>query len=220
MFAEEPLPSKSTYPPPHDLVNLHNGKTERIGYSVPIEWTTGEPPTPLASNSAKGLALLVGCEAVKIRARTKGERAMSTEENKALSRRLSEEMLNKGNMAAAEALIAEDHRNPYPAPGQEQGRKGVIAGITMFRAAFPDMEWTTDVLVAEGDKVAGAFTMRGTHRGAFQGIPPTGKQVTVRGMAIDTFAAGQCVETRILIDMLSLLQQLGAIPVPGHANAR
>ena len=141
---------------------------------------------------------------------------MSIEENKAVIRRLGEEVVNKGNFAVAEALIAENHRSLYPPPGHEQGRKGQIAAIAALRTAFPDLEMVGEEMVAEGDKVAGTFVMRGTHLGEFMGIPPTGKRVTVRGMGINTVVAGQCTASMELLDALSLLQQLGVIPTPGE----
>ena len=141
---------------------------------------------------------------------------MSTEENKALSRRLIAEMVNKGNFALAEDLVAEDWRPVDPRPGQELGRTGLFAAVAKMRAAFPDLEYTIEDMVAEGDKVAASIVMRGTHLGEFMGIPATGKRVTVRGMGIDTFAAGQCKLSQILFDNLSLLQQLGVIPAPGE----
>lgn len=141
---------------------------------------------------------------------------MSTEENKAVVRQLVGEMVNKGNTAVAEALVAEDWRSVDPVPGQEQGRKGLLGIVAMMRSAFPDLEWTIEDEVGEGDKVAVSFTMRGTHRGAYMGIPATGKQVTVSGLAIDSCAAGQCKATRMLIDNLSLLQQLGVVSAPGQ----
>jgi predicted ester cyclase len=140
---------------------------------------------------------------------------MSTEENKAVIRRLADE-LSKGNLAVAETLIAENHRNPYPAPGQPQGREGTLFGIGRLRAAFPDLSWNIEDMIAEGDKVVQHVTLRGTHQGEFMGIPPTGKQVAWRSIGIDTVVAGQCTETVILMDTLSLLQQLGAIPLLGR----
>jgi steroid delta-isomerase-like uncharacterized protein len=141
---------------------------------------------------------------------------MSTVENKAVIRRLMEEMVNKGNFAVAEDLVAEDWQSVDPPPGQEPGRKGLIATVARMRAAFPDLEFTIEDMVAEGDKVAGSIIMRGTHQGEFMGIPPTGKRVTVRGMGIDYCAAGQCKQSQILFDNLSLLQQLGVIQAPGQ----
>jgi steroid delta-isomerase-like uncharacterized protein len=141
---------------------------------------------------------------------------MSTEENKALMRRLIEEVINKGNTAVVEALVAEDHVGLDPSPGQEQGRAGLLAIIARMRTAFPDLEWTIEEQVAEGDKVAAYIVWRGTHQGEFLGIPPTGKRVTVPVMAFDHFVAGQCKATRILMDTMSLMQQLGVVPPPGQ----
>jgi steroid delta-isomerase-like uncharacterized protein len=141
---------------------------------------------------------------------------MSTEENKARQRRLVEEFINKGNTAVAEALVAEDHVGLEPSPGHEQGREGLLASNARMRTAFPDLEWTIEEQVAEGDKVACYIVWRGTHQGEFLGIPPTGKRVTVPLMAVDYFVAGQCKATRILMDTMSLMQQLGVVPPPGQ----
>ena len=143
---------------------------------------------------------------------------MSTEENKARQRRLIEEFINRGNMAVAEALIAEDHVGLDPAPGQEQGRGALVSNLARMRTAFPDLEWTIEEQVAEGDTVACYFIWRGTHQGAFLGVPPTGKRVTVRCMAFDHFVAGQCKATRMLMDTMSLMQQLGVVPSPAQAS--
>lgn len=139
---------------------------------------------------------------------------MSTEENKAVVRRLIEEMVNKGNGAAVGSLIAEDWRPVNPRPGQEPGRKGLLDSVARMHAAFPDLEWTIEEIVAEGDKVATSLVMHGTHQGEFMGIPPTGKRVIVHGMGIDTCAAGQCKQSLLLLDTFSLMQQLGVISTP------
>jgi len=143
---------------------------------------------------------------------------MSTEENKALIRRLVEEFLNKGNTAVAEALLAEDHVALEPSPGQPQGREGLIANIARMRTAFPDIQYTIEDMVAEGDKVAVYYVWRGTHQGEFLGIPPTGKQVTVPCVNFDYCVAGQCKKSRFMMDTMSLMQQLGVVPPPGQAN--
>ena len=77
---------------------------------------------------------------------------MSTEENKALIRRLVEEFLNKGNTAVAEALVAEDHVALEPSPGQPQGREGLIATIARMRSAFPDIQYTIEVFLPRGSR--------------------------------------------------------------------
>jgi predicted ester cyclase len=73
-------------------------------------------------------------------------------------------------------------------------------------------------LVAEGDKVAARVTVRGTHRGAFLGLAPTGKAVTQTGIDIVRVAGGKAVERWGSFDELGLLQQLGALPAPGQAS--
>lgn len=143
---------------------------------------------------------------------------MSAEENKARQRRFIEEFINRGNMGVAEAIIAEDHVVLDPAPGQEQGRAGLLSNLSRTRTAFPDLEYTIEEQIAEGDTVACYFIWRGTHQGAFLGVPPTGKRVTVRCMAFDHFVAGQCKATRMLMDIMSLMQQLGVVSSPSQAR--
>ncbi len=143
---------------------------------------------------------------------------MSAEENKALARRFCEEIINKGNMAVAPELVTEDFVELDPFPGQQPGRKGLIDTIAMMRTAFPDLAWTIEELVAEGEKVASYNTWRGTHLGVFLGIPPTGKRVTVPTMVLDTWIDGKLKESRLLMNVMSLMQQLGVVPVPGQSS--
>ena len=143
---------------------------------------------------------------------------MSAEENKACQRRLVEEIINQGNMAVAPEVVAEDFVERDPFPGQEQGRQGLIDIIAMMRTAFPDLEWTIEEQVAEGDTLASYNVWRGTHQGVFLGIPPTGKRVTVPCMIFDYFVAGKLKESRLLMNSLSLMQQLGVAPAPGQAG--
>jgi steroid delta-isomerase-like uncharacterized protein len=81
-----------------------------------------------------------------------------------------------------------------------------------FFTAFPDMHWVVEDLIAEGDKVVSRYTVRATHRGDFMGVPATGKVVTYTGILISRFAGGKFVEEWESLDMLGLMQQLGAIP--------
>lgn len=142
-----------------------------------------------------------------------------SEENKAIEGRFIEEVLNKKNLAAADELVAEDFVELDPFPGQEQGREGLKQVLRMLFAAFPDLQWTIEELIAEGDKVVNRFTWHGTHRGEFLGIPPTGRQITVKGVVIDRIAEGKIVDSRILMDNFGLMQQLGVIPTPQQAEA-
>ncbi|MCI0438372.1 MAG: ester cyclase [Chloroflexi bacterium] len=86
----------------------------------------------------------------------------------------------------------------------------------MFWAAFPDIEQTIEETVAEGNKVAVRFTMRATHTGEFFGTPATGKQVVVTGMGILRIVNGKVAEFREEFDVMGLMEQIGAIPTPGH----
>jgi predicted ester cyclase len=81
-------------------------------------------------------------------------------------------------------------------------------------SAFPDMRFTVDDIFAAGDKVAARYSMKGTFKNAYRGIPPTGKQVMVKGASIDRFVKGRSLETWDYPDMLSVMVQLGVIPNP------
>jgi len=93
-------------------------------------------------------------------------------ENKAVIRRLYNEVMNKGNLSILEEHIAPSFVNHAAPPGTQPGIEGVKQIVTMYRTAFPDLRVTADEVIAEGDKVATRWTMHGTHRGEFMGIPP------------------------------------------------
>lgn len=136
----------------------------------------------------------------------------SAEANKALLQRFADEVLTQHNLAAVDELVHPDFVELDPVPGQGPGRQGLKEWFALYFAAFPDVRWTVEEQVAEGDKVMSRSTWRGTHQGPFLGLPPTGKRITVAAWTIDRIADGQLVESRILMDMLGMLQQLGAIP--------
>jgi len=137
---------------------------------------------------------------------------MSESENIATVGRFVEEVINQGQLDAANELVEEDFIELDPLPGQRQGREGLKEVIAMMRAGFPDLHWIIDETVAAGDKVVSRFTWTGTHQGVFLGIPATNKAVTVRGLVIDRLNAGKMADSRILMDTLGLMQQLGVIP--------
>jgi steroid delta-isomerase-like uncharacterized protein len=141
--------------------------------------------------------------------------SMSTEENKALEERSAAEVWNKGNLAVAEEVYATDvvvHGLPPELPS---GVEGVKATVRAYRAAFPDFRLTVEDLIAEGDRVVGRWTLRGTHKGELFGIPATGKQVMITGINIDRIADGRIAESWSSADQLGLMQQLGVVPTPG-----
>ena len=94
-----------------------------------------------------------------------------------------------------------------------RGPAGYLAIIGMMRGGFPDIQWTLEETIAEGDKVAARFTMRGTHQGTFFGVPPTGKKIVVQAMNFYRLTAGLFTEERGQPDLLGLLQQIGAVPI-------
>jgi predicted ester cyclase len=141
---------------------------------------------------------------------------MSTEDNKAITRRMYEEIHNKANLAAADALIAAnfvDHNAPEP--GIPGGPEGVKQTFSIFHAAFPDFSTTVEDMIAEGDKVVARLTMRGAHKGELMGIAPTGKQVTIGVIDVVRITGGKIAERWGQEDMLGMMQQLGVVPTPG-----
>jgi steroid delta-isomerase-like uncharacterized protein len=143
---------------------------------------------------------------------------MSAEENKALVRRFVEEFWNEGNEVSADELMAVDAEIHMPT-GEVVDPDGLKGFAATFREAFPDWHSTFEELVAEGDRVAERWTGRGTHLGELQGIPPTGKRVEAPGSVFYRIVGGKIVEFRGQLDMMRIMQQLGAIPSAQHAEA-
>jgi steroid delta-isomerase-like uncharacterized protein len=143
---------------------------------------------------------------------------MSTTEayNKAQFRRTYEEMFNQGNLALIEELVAPDFVNYDAPPGMQRGPESTRQIVTWLRSAFPDLRFTVEEMVAEGDTVAGRVTMRGTHQGLFHDIPPTGRSVQQAVIVFVRFRDGKAIEHRSVRDDLGLMQQLGLLPVPTH----
>jgi steroid delta-isomerase-like uncharacterized protein len=139
---------------------------------------------------------------------------MTVEANKVLMRRFTE-FINTGSETLATELIAPNA--VFYVPGRAEpmrGPGGYLAIIGMMRGGFPDVRWTLEEIIAEGDQVAARFTMRGTHRGTFFGVPPTEKTIEVQAMNFYRLADGRFVEERGQPDLLGLLQQIGAVPTP------
>jgi steroid delta-isomerase-like uncharacterized protein len=134
--------------------------------------------------------------------------------NRAVTERLVEEVINQGRLEVADEIVALDFVELDPLPGQRQGREGLKEVIAMMRSAFPDIHWVVEEVVEEGEKVVSRFTWTGTHKGMFLGVPATGKRVKVNGMVIDRVVGGKMTDSRILMDSLGMMQQLGVIPAP------
>jgi len=137
---------------------------------------------------------------------------MTTEKNKLTMRRFTE-FINTASESMAAELISPNAVFHVPGRGDPiRGPSGYLAVIAMMRGGFPDIQWTLEELIAEDDRVAARFTMRGTHQGPFFGVPPTSKQIEVQAMNFYRFSRGQIVEERGQPDLLGLLQQIGAVP--------
>lgn len=139
------------------------------------------------------------------------------EENKAIVRRLNEDVWNRGDLAVIDQLLADEFTTTVVgAPEPIRGREGFKHFVGMYRSAFPDMNLRIDEQVAEGDVVVTRWTATGTHEGELMGIAPTGRQSTVSGITINRLSGGKIVEGFGLFDQLGLLQQIGAVPAPAR----
>lgn len=141
---------------------------------------------------------------------------MSAEQNKAITHRWIEEVINQQNLALIDELFTSDYVNHMAPPGFPTGPQGEKLFTQMFFGAFPNGRMELVDVVAEGDRAAGRYTFSGTHTGEFIGIPPTGKRFSVSGINIIRFANGKIAENWPSLDMLGLMQQIGVVPAPGQ----
>ena len=139
---------------------------------------------------------------------------MSTEDNAAVVRRFVEEVITQGDIDSAARFVWEDVVEQVPLPGQGLGLAGLKDILRGMRSAFPDLNFAIKEQVAQGDKVASRFEWMGTHLGQFLGVPATGRQVRVWGIVIDRLEDGRIKDTRIIMDTLGLMMQMGAFPPP------
>jgi steroid delta-isomerase-like uncharacterized protein len=143
---------------------------------------------------------------------------MMSEENKALVLRIVDEAWNQGKLEVIGEAFAPDYQEHNPRPGQELGIEGYKAGVSMMRAAFPDLTLDVHDLIAEGDRIALLYTLRGTHGGDLMGIPASGQRVSSEGMVFARFRDGKVIERWGVQDMMTLLQQIGAFAAAGAAG--
>jgi steroid delta-isomerase-like uncharacterized protein len=141
---------------------------------------------------------------------------MSTKDLKTLMRRFVEEW-NKGKAAAMKIIDEECATNiVYNSSSREDihGLKDYKQFMGEFYDAFPDQHITLEDIVAEGDKVVTRYSLTGTHKGKFVGIPATNKKVTMSVIEIDRVAGGKVIEEWVRYDTLGFMQQLGVVPKP------
>ena len=143
---------------------------------------------------------------------------MSENENKKLITRYYQEVLNQGDVGVLDAIAAVDHVEHNPLPGQTQGREGLKQRVTMLKTAF-DPKFALEHVIAEGDKVAVMWSNRGTQLVEWFGVPATGKTVAIQGIDIHLIRDGRMAEHWDVVDMLSILVQIGALPSPSPVAA-
>ena len=140
---------------------------------------------------------------------------MSVEETRAVAQRWMEEVWQKASPAAIDELLAADFSFNYASPGVAPDREAYKQVVNELFVGFPDIQFTTEDMVAEGDRAAIRWAGRGTHRGQFMGVAPTGKQVTHGGISIIRVAGGKIAEEWGYANTLDVLQELGAFPASG-----
>jgi steroid delta-isomerase-like uncharacterized protein len=141
---------------------------------------------------------------------------MSLEDNKAIIRGYVEAVWNQQQVDRADEFMAPDFLDHASLPGQAPGLEGWKKKWAMYLAGIPDLRVTIEELVAEGDKVGVRRTYEGTHQGELLGVPPTGNHVQIGGISIFRLAGGKIAESWEQVDLLALMQQLGALPTPGQ----
>ena len=144
---------------------------------------------------------------------------MTTEQNKALARRWSEELWGQGNLAVADEIIApeyvrHDPGDPFPAHGPDDVKRIV----TTLRSILPDLKIEVEAMVAEGDMVVSRYTATATDTNGYMGMPATGKTISTPAIQIFRCANGKIAESWAARDDLGTLRQLGHLPT-GRPNS-
>jgi steroid delta-isomerase-like uncharacterized protein len=141
-------------------------------------------------------------------------------DNKALIRRLYEEVWNKRKVELVSEIISPSHALQAPnVVGSAVGPEAYKRQLMSFLAGYPDLHWTIEDMIAEDDKVVACWTISGTHRGEYLGIPATNKKVSVEGITIHHISKGKIMDSYSNWDALGMMQQLGAVPALGKAKS-
>jgi predicted ester cyclase len=142
---------------------------------------------------------------------------MSAEENKEKARRLREEAFGQGKTELVDEVLHPDFvcYDPNSEAGEIRGADTIKGEIEYFRTTVPDLTYTVEDQVAEGDKVVSRYRVSGTHQGEFFGVAGTGNRVEFTGIQIDRFdESGKVVEEWPEYDLLGAMRKIGAIPEP------
>jgi steroid delta-isomerase-like uncharacterized protein len=136
---------------------------------------------------------------------------MTTEDRKAMIRRVNDELYNQGNLDVCDQIYAPNcsfHDPSFPV----EGVAGLKQQVGELRAAYPDLHVDVQDVLIDGDQCATRWVMGGTSRGEYRGLPATGKSFVMTGITIDKFAGDRVVEEWINYDLLGTLQQMGVLP--------
>jgi steroid delta-isomerase-like uncharacterized protein len=144
---------------------------------------------------------------------------MSTTHNKAIVKRLYEEVFNNQDAHTIDALIAAEITIHDPLMGEMQGIEAFRQFTTIFLSAFPQQHTSVESLIAENDLVAALHTHSGVNTGNFMGVPPTGHAIKVRGLELFRLRDGKIIELWRHDDDAGLMRQLGLLPAGEAANA-
>lgn len=140
-------------------------------------------------------------------------------DNKAIVRRLYEEVWNKRKLEVVNELISPSHALQGPTVfGSSIGPEAYKQQVSSLLEAYPDLLWTIEDTIAEKDKVVACWTLSGTHKGDYMGVPATNKKVSVGGITIHHIAGGKIMDSHTNWDALGMMQQLGAVPVVGKTK--
>ena len=141
-------------------------------------------------------------------------------DNKAIVRRLYEEVWNKRKLEVIDEIISPSHAlqasNIF---GSSIGPEAYKRNALLFFAGYPDLHWTIEDTIAEKDKVVACWTISGTHKGDYLGVPATNKKVSVEGITIHHITNGKIMDSYVSWDIWGMMQQLGVVPVLGQTKS-
>jgi steroid delta-isomerase-like uncharacterized protein len=139
--------------------------------------------------------------------------------NRDLAKRFIEEAVNGRNLDVIDETVTEDFAYIDPTIGTIKGQDGLKDLMSRLFSAFPDLVWTVEEEVSDGNTLASRYSWTATQDGNYRAIPATHKKVTTSGVSINKISDGRLAETRMFRDDLGLLRQLGAIPEqPAHSG--
>ena len=140
-------------------------------------------------------------------------------ENKTIIRRLYEEVWNQRKLGVVDELLSASHAlNDPNNPGSQVGPALYKQRVVELTTALPDLCFTIEDTVAEGEKFVACWTFSGTHQGEYRGIPATGKKISVEGITIHHIKNGKILDSYTRWDALGLMRQLGAVPRQGRSK--